>query len=377
MLAVVLGVSAVACTASRSPGDTAPGMPPASSAGGIPFAVSPLRAFDEPWAMAFLPDGRALVTERGGALLVVDVATGSTATVAGTPEVVVGGQGGLGDVILSPTYAADRRIYLSWVEGAPDGTSGAVVGHAVLAPDGSPRLDALTVVWRQQPKVTGQGHFAHRLAISPDGQHLFVTSGERQKFDPAQDLNGNLGKVLRLTLDGRPAVGNPLAGRSGVTSEIWSWGHRNPLGIAFDGTGALWVSEMGPRGGDEINRVLPGRNYGWPLVSNGSHYSGEDIPDHRPGDGFEAPAVWWNPSISPGNLLAYSGSLFPAWRGDLFVGALSGEALIRIDVDGTTATVGDTWQMGARIREVEQGPDGSIWLLEDGDGGRLLHLTPR
>lgn len=343
--------------------------------------ITPVATLDEPWAMTFLPDGSALVTERGGALLLVDTRPGSqnlgaTKAVGSVPRVVVGGQGGLGDVILTPGYAADGRIYLSWVEGGDDGTSGAVVGRATLHTDGTPRLEDLTVLWRQEPKVSGQGHFAHRLALSPDGRYLFVSSGDRQKMQPAQDKAVNLGKILRLTPDGGAAAGNPLAAQGGVSAQIWSYGHRNPLGLAFDSAGNLWSSEMGPLGGDELNLIEAGRNYGWPLVSNGSHYSGEDIPDHRVGDGFEAPKVWWNPSISPGSLMIYSGAPFPQWRGDAFIGALSGEALIRVDLNGTTATKADQWPMGARVREVEQGPDGAIWLLEDGTRGRLLRLTP-
>ncbi len=340
-----------------------------------PFQTRAVAAFDEPWAMVFLPDGQALVTQRGGALLLVDPKTGAATAVTGTPQVVHDGQGGLGDVVLAPTHASDSGIYLSWVEAGAGGT-GAVVGRATLRRDGTPRLDDLAVIWRQEPKTNGSGHFGHRIAVSPDGQHLFVTSGERQKFDPAQDLGGNLGKIVRLQLDGSAAQGNPFADRGGVTAQVWSLGHRNPLGIAFDEAGNLWSSEMGPQGGDEVNLVQPGGNYGWPRASNGSHYGGADIPDHRAGDGFVAPAVWWNPSISPGSLMIYRGNAFPAWRGDAFVGALSGQALIRIDLDDTSASKGDQWPMGARIREVEQGPDGSIWLLEDGPGGRLLQLTP-
>ena len=340
-----------------------------------PFQTRAVAAFDEPWAMVFLPDGQALVTQRGGALLLVDPKTGAATAVTGTPQVVHDGQGGLGDVVLAPTHASDSGIYLSWVEAGAGGT-GAVVGRATLRRDGTPRLDDLAVIWRQEPKTNGSGHFGHRIAVSPDGQHLFVTSGERQKFDPAQDLGGNLGKIVRLQLDGSAAQGNPFADRGGVTAQVWSLGHRNPLGIALDEAGNLWSSEMGPQGGDEVNLVQAGGNYGWPQASNGSHYGGADIPDHRSGDGFMAPAVWWNPSISPGSLMIYRGNAFPAWRGDAFVGALSGQALIRIDLDGTSASKGDQWPMGARIREVEQGPDGSIWLLEDGPGGRLLQLTP-
>ena len=335
----------------------------------------PVATFDEPWAMSFLPDGTALVTLRGGALLLVDPSGGSATTVSGVPTVQVAGQGGLGDVILAPSFARDHVIYLSWVE-AGDGGSGAVIARAVLRPGHQPRLEGVTTLWRQTPKTSGSGHFGHRMAISPDGKYLFVSSGERQKFDPAQDLVTNLGKVLRLNLDGTPAAGNPFADRRGVAAQIWSYGHRNPLGIAFDPAGNLWSSEMGPRGGDELNLIAPGKNYGWPKASNGSHYDGTDIPDHVPGDGFEAPKVWWTPSISPSSLMIYSGGAFPQWRGDAFIGALSGQALIRVHLDGTTATKADQWDLGARIREVEQGPDGAIWLLEDGSAGRLLKLAP-
>ena len=373
MLAVIS-----ACTTAGPPapssgvGTTGPG---ASGAGMPPFRTRAVASFDEPWAMVFLPDGQALVTQRGGALLLVDPKTGATTTVTGTPQVVHDGQGGLGDVVLAPTHASDSGIYLSWVEAGAAGT-GAVVGRGTLRHDGSPRVEGLDVIWRQEPKTKGSGHFAHRIAVSPDGHHLFVTSGERQKLDPAQDLDGNLGKIVRLQLDGSAAQGNPFAERGGVTAQVWSLGHRNPLGIAFDEAGNLWSSEMGPQGGDEVNLVQAGANYGWPRASNGSHYGGADIPDHRAGDGFVAPVVWWNPSISPGSLMIYRGNAFPAWRGDAFVGALSGQALIRLDLDGTSAAKADQWPMGARIREVEQGPDGSIWLLEDGPGGRLLQLTP-
>lgn len=328
--------------------------------------------------MTFLPDGTALVTERGGKLFLVDVSSGTKTEVTGVPKAVVSGQGGFGDVILAPTFAQDRGIYLSWVESG-DGGTGAVVGRATLNSGATPRLEGLRTIWTQTPKVSGSGHFSHRLAISPstDGKHyLFVSSGERQKFDPAQDLSVNLGKILRLNLDGTPAAGNPFADRGGVSAQIWSYGHRNPLGLAFDARGRLWSSEMGPRGGDELNLIERGGNHGWPKASNGSHYSGEDIPDHRAGDGYVAPKAFWNPSISPGSLMIYSGNLFGPWTGDAFIGALSGQALVRVDLDGTNARIAEQWDMGARIREVEQGPDGAIWLLEDGAGGKLLKLSP-
>ncbi|HYI55180.1 MAG TPA: PQQ-dependent sugar dehydrogenase [Microlunatus sp.] len=330
---------------------------------GRPFLVEEIAQLDEPWAMTFLPDGRALITGRGGELTLRST-EGESVSVGGVPEVVHEGQGGLGDVIAAPDFDATRHIYLSWAE-AGDGGSGAAVGRATLAADGgSASLQDLTVLWRQ-PKVSGNGHYGHRLAFSPDGAHLFVSSGERQKMDPAQDLATNLGKIVRLDPDGTAAAGNPFAERGDVAAQVWSYGHRNPLGLAFDADGNLWNSEMGPQGGDELNLVRKGANYGWPRASNGSHYGGEDIPDHTADDDFEAPKASWNPSVSPGSLMIYSGSMFPQWQGDAFLGALSGEALIRVDLDGTDAAEGDTWELGQRVREVEQAPDGSIWLLTD------------
>lgn len=376
-LASTLGLAGCA---EPAPTTTSPGPAPPTSTtrGRRPFQIAAVARFDEPWAMAFLPGTDLLaITRRPGELLLRDQRGGRTTPVTGTPRVLAEGQGGLGDVVPGPNFASDKQLYLSWAEAGPDGTAGAALGRATLVTQGNhSRLEDLSVIWRQEPKLTGRGHYGHRLAFSPDGKYLFVSSGERQHFDPAQDLGGNLGKILRLLPDGSAAPGNPFADRGGVAAQIWSYGHRNPLGLAFDADGRLWESEMGPMGGDEVNLILPGRNYGWPKASNGTHYDGRDIPDHRPGDGFEAPKVWWNPSISPGSLMIYSGSAFPLWRGDAFVGALSGQALIRVHLDGVSAVKADQWNLGARIREVEQDPDGSIWLLEDGAGARLLHLTP-
>ncbi|MFL6749223.1 MAG: PQQ-dependent sugar dehydrogenase [Sphingomicrobium sp.] len=352
------------------------------SSGARPFTVTEIADFSTPWAMAFLPGSgvpltnAALLTEREGRLWLIDVTNGKRTAVSGVPTVVVAGQGGLGDVMPHPDFAGNRRVYLSFVEAGPNGTSGAALGYGTLdlSNPSSPALKGFKVIWRQRPKVTGDGHFSHRIAFGPDG-YLYLTSGERQKMQPAQDMNVNLGKVLRLTDEGAPAPGNPFASRGGIAAEFWTIGHRNGLGLQFAPDGRLWESEMGPEGGDEINLIVPGKNYGWPRASNGSHYGGAEIPDHKPGDGYEAPKIWWTPSISPSALLIYSGNKFPRWKGDALVGALSGEALIRIDIDGDKARKADHWPMGERIRAVDQGPDGSVYLLED--KGRLLRLDPR
>ena len=342
-----------------------------------PFQVEELGTFNEPWAMTFLPGGDLLVTEKRGTLK-LRRANGRILEVSGAPQVSYGGQGGFGDVVLHPGFASNGLVYLSWVEAGEGGTRGAVVGRAHFSQgESGAMLTDLQVIWRQAPTVTGGGHFSHRIAFGPDGK-LYISSGERQNFEPAQDMSGNLGKVVRLNDDGSLPADNPFAARGGVTAQIFSLGHRNLLGLAFDREGRLWNTEMGPQGGDELNLVTRGSNYGYPRVSNGSHYGGRDIPDHRTGDGFEAPKVFWTPSISPSSLMIYSGAMFPQWRGDAFVGALSGEALIRVDLDGPDARKADQWPMGARIREVEQAPDGAIWLLQDGDsGGRLLRLSAR
>ncbi len=353
---------------------------PAPAQSPKPFVSTAVATFDDPWAMTFLP-GRgvpvtnaALITEKSGQLWLVDTASGKRTAITGVPKVDKGGQGGLGDVIVHPDYAGNGMIYLSWVEAGDRDTRGAAVGRAKLVLDGATaRLDGLQVIWRQTPKVTGRGHFGHRLAFGPDGM-LYITSGERQKFTPAQDMRANLGKIIRLTETGTVPPDNPFAGQGGVTAQVWSFGHRNPLGIAFDAQGRLWEQEMGPLGGDELNIIVKAKNYGYPVVSNGSHYDGRDIPDHAPGDGFEAPKLSWNPVISPSGLLIYTGSLFPAWKDDIFIGGLSSKALIRVDVRSDAAREAERYDMGVRIREVEQGPDGALWLLED--EGRLVKLTP-
>jgi glucose/arabinose dehydrogenase len=352
----------------------------AQTNGSATFNIAPMAQFSEPWAMTFLPDGRLLVTEKKGALRILN-RDGTIGTVTGTPQVAYGGQGGMGDVVLHPKFASNGLVYLSWTEGAASGSArGGAVGRGKLVLEGNGgRIESFQTLWRQAPKDGTQGHFSQRIAFAPDG-HLFITSGEHMRFDPAQDMKANLGKVIRLTDSGALPRDNPFASQGGVAAQVWSLGHRNLLGIAFDGKGQLWTHEMGPRGGDEFNRIEKGSNYGWPFVSNGSHYDGRDIPDHPTQPKYNAPEVYWNPSISPAGLMIYSGKLFPQFQGSAFIGGLSSQALIRVAINGTEASKADQWNMGQRIREVEQGPDGAIYLLEDqrgGSGGRLLKLTPK
>jgi aldose sugar dehydrogenase len=283
---------------------------------------------------------------------------------------------------LHPDFADNHLVYMSYAEAGDGETRGAAVARAKLTLNGSGgELTDLEVIWRQTPKVDGGGHYGHRIAFAPDG-HLFISSGERQKFDPAQDMGGNLGKILRLNDDGSLPADNPFGGDLGVIAQIWTLGHRNPLGLAFDARGRLWNVEMGPMGGDELNLVQRGANYGYPIVSNGDHYDGKVIPDHPTRPEFKAPAVFWNPVISPSSLMFYSGSEFPQWQGDAFISGLSSQSLVRIEFNGDSAREAERFNMGMRIRAVEQGPDGAIWILEDaregrGGQGRMFRLTAR
>ena len=343
-----------------------------------PFTAEPRATLDEPWAMTFLPDGTLLVTEKRGVLKHVDPKTGKSHDIAGVPEVAYGGQGGFGDVILHPDFANNQYVYISYAEAGDGDTRGAAVARAKLQlnDDGSGALSELSVIWQQTPKVSGAGHYGHRLAFGPDGK-LWITSSERQKFTPAQDMKANLGKLVRLNDDGSLPGDNPFADQGGVAAQVWSLGHRNMLGLAFDANDKLWVHEMGPAGGDELNLIVRGENYGYPEVSNGDHYGGKPIPDHDTRPEFEAPKITWNPVISPAGFVIYQGERFPGWNGAGLIGGLSSQALVRVAFDGDNAREAERYDMGARIREVEQGPDGSIWLLEDGSGGRLLELLPK
>ena len=351
---------------------------PARKTGAHPFVSTPVASFDEPWAMTFLPDGRLLVTEKKGTLKLLDIGSGRVADITGVPRVAYGGQGGFGDVILHPAFAQNQLVYVSYAEPGEAGASGASVARArlVLEPAGG-KLDALTVIWRQVPKVEGNGHFGHRMTFGPDGK-LWITSSERQQFTPAQDMKSTLGKIVRLNDDGSVPADNPFFAEGGVTAQIWSLGHRNLLGIAFDAQGRLFAHEMGPRGGDELNVIEKGANYGYPVVSNGDHYSGLDIPDHHTHPEFKAPLITWNPVISPAGFTIYSGTMFPQWRGHGFIGGLSSKSLVRVEFSERGAHEAQRFDMDRRIREVEQGPEGALWLLEDernGTGGRLLKLT--
>jgi len=346
-----------------------------------PFCLDQPAYFDEPWAMAFLPDGNMLISEKSGRLLLSNMTGHGSRPVTGVPDVIHAGQGGLGEIVLHPQFEDNQLIYLSYAEAGEGDTAGAVVARAQLVQDrhGDGHLQGLEVIWRQMPKVSGRGHYGHRIVFDEAG-YLWISSGERQKFDPAQDMNSNLGKIVRLHDDGRVPADNPFAGQGGVAAQVWSLGHRNPLGLAFDGKGRLWEVEMGPKGGDELNLIERGANYGYPLVSNGDHYDGRPIPDHTTRPEFVAPKVSWTPVISPSQLVIYSGNAYPQLRTGkqhAFISGLSSQALVHVEIndDGTAREVA-RYPTGKRIRSVIQGPDGVLWLLEDGKFGRRLKLNP-
>lgn len=351
------------------------------------FNIEPITSFDQPWALAFMPDGRMLVTEKKGNLRIVTQDGQKSRAIRGVPDVHYAGQGGMGDVAVHPNFAENKLIYLSYVESGVGDTRGAAVIRGILN-ETEGRLNEVEVIWRQYPKVVGYGHYGHRLLLDDQG-YLWISSGDRQKFTPAQDMQSNIGKIVRLRDDGsipgdNPFVGylseDPLVDDIGVYGEFWSVGHRNPLGIALDLDGRLWNVEMGPAGGDELNQVKRAANYGYPIVSNGDHYDGRVIPDHDTRPEFEKPAIWWTPVISPGDMMVYQGELFPGWRGNALIAGLSSRAIIRIELDGDAAREVERFNMGARIRGVVEGPEGALWVLEDEGGdsqGRLLKLTPK
>ena len=379
-----LPLLAIASCGSAQPGDSATA--PASTVAGqavdapadAPFKIASLGAFDEPWALAFEPGtGNVFITEKAGTMKFVQPASGRLGTVTGTPQVSYGGQGGFADVAFAPDYRKSHAIYLSWAKADGSGKRYGVVGRGTLVcqEHDSCRIDGLKEIWRQQPAEDTFGQFALRLAFSPDGKYLFVSSGDLVKADPAQDLATNLGKIVRLNPDGTAAAGNRFAGKGSPADQVWTYGHRNPLGLEFDPSGQLWDLEHGPAGGDEINKLKAGVNYGWPVVSNGDNYNGTPIPRHSTHPEFHAPAISWNPVIAPGDFVFYSGKLWPEWKNQALIAGMKVQALVRVSLSGDKGTEEARYDMGHRIRGLAEAADGSIYVIEDAKGGRLLHLT--
>lgn len=342
----------------------------------LPFQTQTVARFNVPWAIAIIDADRLILTTKPGKIFLVDRQGGDPVEVAGVPAVEYSGQNGLLDVALAPDFADSRRIYFSYVEPGDGGSSLALARATLAEQPGAARLEGGEVIWRQMPKGRG-GQPGGIIAFAPDGQSLFLASGDRMRPPTAQDPDLALGKVLHLTLDGGPAPGNPMADAGGVRAETWTTGHRNPYGLAFAPDGRLWLNEMGPRGGDEINLIEPGVNYGWPEVSYGDNYSGEPIPRPPTRPEFREPALYWTPVIAPAGLAFYEGDLFPAWKGSALIGGLKTETLSRVTIDGDSAHEEERFAMGARIRDVAVAPDGAVWVIEDANPGRLLRLSPR
>lgn len=372
-----------------------------------PFKLSKVSQFDYPWKIAFLPDGRMLITEKPGRLWLV-TAKGQKSEVKGVPDVAYGGQGGLLGIFTAPGFNKDKGVYLTYAEPGEGGSSLALA-HATLSQGDRPALENLKVIWRDMPKGRG-GQFGGAVAFSPDGKYLFLAVGERQRMTPAQDMDLALGKVLRLTLDGKAATGNPFADKEGAktvplinpprdteaaknapvvsrytfkgknpyTAEIWTLGHRNPYGLAFSPDGRLWGLEHGPRGGDELNLIEPGKNYGWPLVSYATNYNGVQIPSPDTRPDLAKPVIYWTPVIAPSDLIFYRGDLFKGWKGSAFAGGLGSMTLSRLTFDGEGgATPAERWDVGFRVRDVEEGPDGSLWMIADDARGGLYKAVPK
>ena len=356
--------------------------------------VEPLAKLDNPWGMTFLPDGRLLITEKPGRMRFFEGGKLSD-PIAGVPKVAFRGQGGLLDVEIDPKFSENQLVYLSYAEPAenqPPGTKDSIDqrlgtffrgddpqiknGAVARARLEGNALKDLKVIWRQEPQI-GRGHFGGRLIFAPDGK-LFILSGERQRFEPAQDPKSALGAVVRINPDGSVPQDNPFAGKDGYRPDLYTKGNRNPLGGAiYPPTGELWINEMGPKGGDELNVIKPGKNYGWPLVCEGTHYNDAPVPRHDTRPEFEKPLRSWNPVISPSGMIFYGGSKFPQWKGNAFIGGLSSKALIRLAIDNGKVTDEERLNTNFRVRDMIEGPDGAILLLSDGPQGELLRLTPK
>jgi aldose sugar dehydrogenase len=376
----------------------------------LPFTVTQVTTLKLPWRLAFLPDARMLITEKVGGLWLV-TQQGAKTQVTNIPAVEFKGQNGMLGVYVSPHYASDNSIYLTYSEpGPPVGSSLALAKAQLKIGKDTASLENLKVIWRDGERGKG-GQFGATIAFSPDGELLYLTVGDRQRMTPAQDPNQPLGKILRLTLDGKPAPGNPMAGKTGAASvpvidppedteaaktapvvrtynfpgpnltpsETWSMGHRTPYGLAFAPDGRLWEVEHGPRGGDELNLIEPGKNYGWPLVSYAVNYNKVPIPSPDTRSDLTKPVIYWTPIIAPGNLMFYKGDMFPQWKGSAFISGLASEAILRITFDGNGgAKPAERWHLaGHRIRDVEVAPDGALWLLEDDNPGAVFRVTPK
>ncbi|WP_047308662.1 PQQ-dependent sugar dehydrogenase [Rhodopseudomonas palustris] len=368
----LVAASLLIATASRGEVTTFP-----SSAG--PLVVDTVaQNLAHPWGLAFLPDGRMLVTERPGRLRLVTPRGELSQPLAGVPEVRASGQGGLLDVVADKDVAANRTIYLCYAE--RDGRGGrTAVARGTLVDGDAPRLDAVKVIFRQQGPLSSGNHYGCRIAQDARGD-LFVTLGDHYgPRNQAQSLSDHIGKIVRIAPDGSVPKDNPFAGRDGARPEIWSLGHRNPQGLAFNpADGSLWEVEHGPRGGDEVNLIRKGENFGWPVIGYGVDYSGAKIHEATAKPGMQQPAKYWVPSISPSGMAFYTGKLFPSWNGNLFIGALSGQMLVRLSLDGDRITGEERLlqTLSERIRDVRQGPDGALWLLTDSTAGRILRVRP-
>jgi glucose/arabinose dehydrogenase len=366
-----------------------PSAPPQKPDGGVKsekvtFRVETVASgLDHPWSLAFLPDGRMLVTERPGRLRILDKGGKLSPPVEGVPAVAAVGQGGLLDIVLAPDFAESRVVYFSFAE--PRGAAGAVNPNSTslasarfLEEEGKAKLADVKVIFRQEPAVEGGLHFGSRIAIARDGT-LFLTTGERYLKTQAQNLSGHLGKVIRVRADGAVPPDNPFVGRKDVKPEIWSYGHRNIQAAAIHPiSGELWIVEHGPKGGDEINVPEKGKNYGWPVIGYGVDYSGAKIHESTHQDGMEQPIYYWVPSIGPSGMAFYTGDAFPGWKGNLFVGALALTHLERLELDGEKIIKEERLLtgLGLRIRDVRQAPDGTLWLLTDARDGKVLHIEP-
>lgn len=326
---------------------------------------------NHPWGMTFLPDGRLLVTERSGTLRILKKDSSLTAPLKGTPEVFAKGQGGMLDVVLDPDFEQNKMIYLSYAEPGDNNTAGTALGRGKFEND---QIQDFEVIFRMEPKVEGPNHFGGRIVFIDDDQ-LYFTLAERFKFDPAQDLSNHLGSIVRLNSDGTIPQDNPFMTDENAKDAIWSYGHRNIESAAIDpATGIFWVAEMGPMGGDELNLPKAGKNYGWPVVSWGDNYDGSKIPDPTTRPEFADAVITWTPTISPSGMIFYTGEHFPEWQGDMLIGGLTSTGLVRVKTDGESAREVERIPLNLRIRDVEQAPDGSIYVLTDEENGKILRL---